>query len=195
MNFQESYRFHIPDEYTISQSFAVLKQYLSKIQRVWTKNPEITAKESVLEHTQESIALVKKFSDIIKKYGWNPLRIIHLLEVHDIPEILTGDTDPRGTDAHIKHTREEWAMILLISDSEDRDAWYEYAAGESIDAQFAKAFDKMQFLLKLQAIGWKSEYPWALRNYRKYFLPFPELLEIVENPLFSTTASSENTTK
>ncbi len=114
----------------------------------------------------------------------------HLLEVHDIPEILTEDTDPRYTDAHVKHIREEWAMILLISNPDDREAWYEYAAGESIDAQFAKAFDKMQFLLKLQEIGWENEYSGAMRNYRKYFLPFPELLQIVDNPVFSTTVSS-----
>lgn len=177
-----------------SESILALEKFLSDVQRVWTKDPEIQEEESVLDHTRESIELARKYSHIIEQYGWNPLRVVHLLEVHDIPEILTGDTDPRRIDAHVKHVREEWAMTLLISNPSDREAWQEYAEGESIDAQFAKAFDKMQFLLKLQKIGWRSEYPWAMRNYRKYFLPFPELLEIVDHPIFSTIVSSESTT-
>lgn len=158
---------------------------LNDVPRVWTTiEPFQKETESVWTHTTETIALTKKYDYIIEKYWWDIAHIINLLLVHDIPEILTGDMDPRKIKSNKKNPLENWAMTNLISNPNDRDLWYEYSSWETLDAQFAKAFDKMQFLLKLQTIWWESEYPWALENYRKYFLPFTELLQIVDNPIF-----------
>lgn len=167
-----------PIQSTISSATQKVAEQLKGVPRVWNNE------ENVWVHTEGTIELAKKYREIIAMYGWSFSRIIDLLQVHDIPEILTGDMDPRFTNPNTKFYLEEWAMTSLVSDPNDRDLWYEYSSGESIDAQFAKAFDKMQFLLKLQTIWWESEYPWALANYRKYFLPFTELLQIVDNPIF-----------
>lgn len=60
--------------------------------------------------------------------------------------------DPRYTDPQSKSQLEEWAMTRLITDTTDRELWYEYSLGETLDAQFAKAFDKLQFLNELLKI-------------------------------------------
>ena len=60
--------------------------------------------------------------------------------------------DPRYIHPNMKFSFEEWAMMRLISNQADRDIWYEYTTGETLDAQFAKAFDKLQFLENLKRI-------------------------------------------
>ncbi len=163
---------------TISDATRMVATQLDAVPRVWNDN------ESVWVHTEETILLAKKYREIIKTYGWSLPRIISLLQVHDIPEILTGDMDPRFTNPNTKFYLEEWAMTSLVSDPNDRDLWYEYSSGESIDAQFAKAFDKLQFLNELIKLWDINEYNWALKHYRLYFEPFPELLKIVDSPKF-----------
>lgn len=110
--------------------------------------------------------------------------------VHDIPEILTGDIDPRYMNSNKKNSLEEWAMTNLISNPNDRDLWYEYAFGETINSKFAKAFDKLQFLNNLIRLSEETEYWNAMKKYRVHFEPFPELLQIVDKPLF--LASEKN---
>ena len=88
---------------------------------------------------------------------------------------------------------QHWRLVCLqigllgfLSDQNERNLWYEYSSGETLDAQFAKAFDKLQFLNELIKLWDHKEYNWALKHYRKYFIPFPELLDIIDNPTFST---------
>lgn len=167
-----------PIQNTISGATRMVATQLDAVPRVWND------KESVWVHTEETILLAKKYWEIIKTYGWSLPRIISLLQVHDIPEILTGDMDPRFTNAQSKFQLEELALTYLISNPNDRDLWYEYSSGDSLDAQFAKAFDKLQFLNELIKLWNSDEYNWALKHYRLYFEPFPELLKIVDNPKF-----------
>lgn len=163
---------------TISAATRMVATQLDAVPRVWNN------KETVWVHTEETILLAKKYREIIKTYGWSLPRIIDLLQVHDIPEILTGDMDPRKIKSNKKYPLEDWAMTNLISNPNDRDLWYEYSSGDSLDAQFAKAFDKLQFLNELIKLWDINEYNWALKNYRLYFEPFPELLKIVDSPKF-----------
>mgnify|MGYP003472766816 FL=1 len=169
-----------PIQTTISVATIKVIEQLKNVPRVWNKE------ENVWVHTEGTIELAKKYRDIIAIYGWSLSRIIDLLRVHDLPELLTGDMDPRFTNPHSKFQLEEWAMINLISDQNERNLWYEYSSGETLDAQFAKAFDKLQFLNELIKLWDHKEYNWALKHYRKYFIPFPELLDIIDNPTFST---------
>lgn len=169
-----------PIQTTISVATQKVTEQLKGIPRVWNNE------ENVWIHTEGTIELAKKYREIIEIYGWSLSRIIDLLQVHDIPEILTGDMDPRFTNPSTKFYLEEWAMRSLISNQNDQDLWYEYSSGETLDAQFAKAFDKLQFLNELIKLWDHKEYNWALKHYRKYFIPFPELLDIIDNPTFST---------
>lgn len=164
---------------TISKATLKVAEQLKYVPRVWNNE------ESVWTHTEGTIELAKKYREIIALYGWSLSWVIDLLKLHDIPEILTGDMDPRFTNPNSKYYLEEWAMTSLISNQNDRSLWYEYSLGESLNAQFAKAFDKLQFLNELIKRWDKKEYYWALGHYRKYFIPFPELLRIIDTPIFS----------
>lgn len=162
----------------VSLSTLSVSHQLHQVPRIW--NDE----ETVWEHTEEAIGLTFQYEDIIRKYWGNPDRIRAILRVHDVPELLTGDMDPRFTCPKLKNTIETWAMSLLIGNESDRQLWHEYVLWETIDAQFAKAFDKLQFLKKLESTPWVDEYWKAMWYYRKYFELFPELLAIVDNPHF-----------
>lgn len=179
-NQQEGQNWGIPSIAT--QAVAKLLNY---VPRVWTtEEPFQKEKENVWIHTTETIALIKEYANLIKKYWWDMAHIINLLIVHDIPEILTGDMDPRLIDPNTKFYLEEWAMTNLISNPNDRDLWYEYAFGETIDSKFAKVFDKLQFLNNLIRLWEETEYWNAMKKYRVHFEPFPELLQIVDKPTF-----------
>lgn len=164
---------------TISKATLKVAEQLKDVPRIWN------SEETVWTHTEGTIELAKKYREIIALYGWSLSWVIDLLKLHDIPEILTGDMDPRFTNPNSKYYLEEWAMTSLISNQNDRSLWYEYSLGESLNAQFAKAFDKLQFLNELIKRWDKKEYYWALGHYRKYFIPFPELLMIIDTPIFS----------
>lgn len=163
---------------TISDATRRVAEQIKNIPRVWNNE------ENVWIHTEGTIELAKKYRKIIKTYGWSISRVIDLLFVHDIPEILTGDMDPRFTDPNTKFYLEEWAMTSLISNQNDRDLWYEYSSGETLDTQFAKAFDKLQFLNELKKLWDTDEYQWAFNFHRKFFDPFPELLAIINSSSF-----------
>jgi 5'-deoxynucleotidase YfbR-like HD superfamily hydrolase len=163
---------------TISEATLKVAEQLKDVPRVWNNE------ETVWTHTEGTIELAKKYKEIIAPYGWSLSWVIDLLKLHDIPEILTGDMDPRFTNPNTKFYLEEWAMTSLISNQNDRSLWYEYSLGGSLEAQFAKAFDKLQFLNELIKRWDKKEYYWALGHYRKYFIPFPELLKIIDTPIF-----------
>jgi 5'-deoxynucleotidase YfbR-like HD superfamily hydrolase len=163
---------------TISEATLKVAEQLKDVPRVWNNE------ETVWTHTEGTIELAKKYKEIIALYGWSLSWVIDLLKLHDIPEILTGDMDPRFTNPNTKFYLEEWAMTSLISNQNDRSLWYEYSLGGSLEAQFAKAFDKLQFLNELIKRWDKKEYYWALGHYRKYFIPFPELLKIIDTPIF-----------
>lgn len=170
---------------TISRATLRVAIQLKDVPRIWNNE------ENVWAHTEGTIELAKKYSEIIKAHGWSLSRIIDLLQVHDIPEIITGDTDPRYIEASTKYKNEEEAMLTLIIDKNDRELWYEYSSGKTLDAQFAKAFDKLQFLNELIKLWDFKEYNWALKHYRKYFIPFPELLNIIDNPIFPAKKPSD----
>lgn len=81
-------------------------------------------------------------------------RVVAMLLIHDLVEIDAGDTPIHGTvDAHRQAQAEEAAAErifgLLPSDRHDGfiALWREFEAGETPDAQFAKALDRLQPLL------------------------------------------------
>ena len=94
------------------------------------------------------------------------LRVMTMLVLHDIVEIDAGDTflyDDDGRAA--KHDHEAQAahrLFGLLPDAQARDLaelWFEYEEGESADARFARALDRLQPLLLSHASGgatWKE---------------------------------------
>ncbi len=80
-------------------------------------------------------------------------RVVKMLLLHDIVEVDAGDTPIHGVLDGSQEAREQLAAdrifgLLPAEQCEElRDLWREFEAGESGDAQFAKALDRFQPLL------------------------------------------------
>lgn len=84
----------------------------------------------------------------------DPLRVLQMVLVHDIVEIDAGDTycyDEAANEGKLE--REEQAaerLFALLPEDQGgpmRSLWREFEAGESADARFAAALDRLQPLL------------------------------------------------
>jgi len=82
-------------------------------------------------------------------------RALAIAVAHDIAEVRCGDITPHdGVSAEEKQAKEEAAMEGLASGlpqgSDVVDLWREYEAGESAEARFVKACDKLDMALQAQ---------------------------------------------
>jgi putative hydrolases of HD superfamily len=84
--------------------------------------------------------------------------------VHDMAEAITGDITPAcGIDNSIKHELEVSAMKTIkemLGDNpfgeEAESLWHEYAADETVEANFVKDIDKTE--LYIQAVQYENEH-------------------------------------
>lgn len=83
------------------------------------------------------------------------LKVVKMLLIHDIVEIDAGDTFLYDTQKNHDNTEEELAAakrifgILPKQQAEDMiSIWLEFEAGETAEAKFAKAMDRLEPLLQ-----------------------------------------------
>ncbi|RED93852.1 HD domain-containing protein [Marinoscillum furvescens] len=88
------------------------------------------------------------------------LRVIKMLLIHDIVEIDAGDTFLYDTTKDHNNTEEELVAanrIFGILPEDQRDEfikiWQEFEAGESADARFAKALDRLEPVMQNASNG------------------------------------------
>jgi len=134
-------------------------------------------KENTAEHSWHvAIAAL-----ILSEYADEPvdvLRVVKMLLVHDIVEIDAGDTfafDEVGYED--KEEREQQAaerIFGLLSNGQGDELkalWYEFEAGESADAKFAIAIDRLlPFLHNIWTEGgasWKEHNPTFEQVYQR----------------------------
>jgi len=86
--------------------------------------------------------------------GVNLRRVLELLTIHDLVEIDAGDTfayDETGYETKAERERVAADRLFgLLPEGQGRDLrslWEEFEAGESADARFANAVDRLQPLL------------------------------------------------
>ena len=87
----------------------------------------------------------------------NRERALELAIVHDLPEVHSGDITPHDGISRKEKTRRERAALSQLVDGHPRAAeltalWEEYEAGESPEARFVKACDKLDMALQAQWI-------------------------------------------
>lgn len=93
---------------------------------------------------------------------------LELAVVHDLPEAGAGDITPHdGLDPAEKSARERRALHELLDGVPRSSAlaalWEEYEAGESPEARFVKACDKLD--MALQACAYRGRAPGDLREF------------------------------
>jgi 5'-deoxynucleotidase YfbR-like HD superfamily hydrolase len=150
-------------------------------------------KESVSEHIGSMLHLARWF---IRTYDL-PLdmaRVVDLICDHDLPELDCGDTPiiPGVDNRSEKETKEAQAALSIAERLSPADGRYfidtlsEYKAGQTPEAKFVRAIDKLdadlQFLNDKKA--WES---WSDEFYRlrrePYYLEVPVIYEFYNNLL------------
>ena len=107
---------------------------------------------------------------LLAEYAPEPVdvsRAIRMLLVHDIVEIDAGDTDCYDADGYLtKAAREQGAAERLFGllpqeqEREFRALWEEFEAGESAEARYANALDRLQPMLLVRHVTHRE---WSLR--------------------------------
>lgn len=124
-----------------------------KLKEVLRRNYILAGKrlENDAEHSWHVALMAVLFFEDAAEPGVDLLRVLKMLLIHDLVEIDAGDTYAFDTAAHAdKVEREEQAADrifgLLPSDlgNELRRLWAEFDAGETPDARFALALDRIQ---------------------------------------------------
>lgn len=118
---------------------------------------------------------------------------IKIALVHDLAEALTGDIDAiliaEGKVSAEDKNRQEVGAIKKLKETlpetignEISSLWYEYEEGETQEAKFVKALDKIETLTQLAESGYKIYgKPEFIANYaNKAVKKFPELTEMLK---------------
>lgn len=157
--------------------FVTALEGLKKIERFkeqifWKDYPFPKRYESVADHTWRLAVMLIA----VEKYLSQPLDLAKALTmalIHDIPEIITGDASPLGTDgtgqdshaynaeaAGKKHEAEKLAAKEIFNRLPQPHGddlyrlWLEYEEQKSFEAQVVKALDKIEG--KLQALEYSQ---------------------------------------
>lgn len=144
---------------------------LGKIQRTGWVIYKVKNPETVQEHTLACIDFVLYLRNAVPEFTKDDINIIiTMLEVHDFPEVITGDvvslaykpTKDRLEKEKDKFISEQDAMFKIIeglgnAGYEIFDFWYRYARGKDKLASFARQVDKFQVIEKAWEYQQKGE--------------------------------------
>jgi len=130
--------------------------------------------ESVAEHSFHLALIVRLLA--AREPGLDAARAVEIALVHDLAELRVGDL-PRTAGGYFaegaKHDAERRAAadILAPADAGLAAAYAEYDAGESREARFVRACDKLQLMIKVSVYqGWGQA---ALAEFWRHPANFP----------------------
>lgn len=108
--------------------------------------------ESISEHTFQLAMLVWLLA--VNEPEVDRARAVELALLHDLAELRIGDLPRTATTylpAHVKHAAERKAAadILAPADPRATELYGEYERGETAEARFVKACDKLQLMVKV----------------------------------------------
>ncbi len=119
-----------------------------------TRPVGLTRYENSAEHSWHVCLTALMFKD----YANEPVsidRVIRMLLIHDLGEIDAGDTIIYASETPENKAAEEQGvrrLLALLPDEQQREEylalWREFEAGESADARFAKAMDRVPPLMQ-----------------------------------------------
>ena len=123
---------------------------LDKLKHVYRESDTLdgSKKESSAEHSWQVATLAL----LLREHGdpnVNIDRVIRMLLVHDVGEIGAGDVSLyKDTDPQARFDAEKVFIEQLLADHNDLIAlWHEFESGESLDARYANAMDRIAGVL------------------------------------------------
>ena len=134
--------------------FGLAERLKGELRHSWTSRRD--RRESVAEHTwMMSLMALVLMSEA--DLDVDPLKVLKMVVIHDLPEAVAGDAPFRGTADSLreKHRREEEALEALLSLVENREVrdemevlWREFEECESAEAKFVRAIDTLDVSLQ-----------------------------------------------
>jgi putative hydrolase of HD superfamily len=106
--------------------------------------------ESVADHTFRTAILSMLYADI---EGLDPLKLLRMALIHDLPEAVIGDLTPSKKTAETKE-KEDTAInqILNLLPERQREkyltVWNEYTEGKTREAQAVRQLEKIEMALQ-----------------------------------------------
>lgn len=128
-------------------------QHLDRVPRTGYLLRGIVDPESVAEHTFHVALLVLLLAD--REAGLDGERALRMALLHDVAEVRTGDL-PRPATKYLpdgaKKTMESGVLADLFAGADGAlaDLLEDYLAGESAEARFVRACDRLQLAIKAQ---------------------------------------------
>lgn len=138
----------------LQQQLAFLSE-IDKLKTVLRQSPLLdgSRRENSAEHSWH-LAMYALLLPEYASANIDPLRVIKMLLIHDVVEVDVGDTPiHQAHDSARQQAQEAQAatrLFGLLPASQGADLlalWHEFEQGQSEDAQFAKALDRLQPLL------------------------------------------------
>ena len=127
-------------------------QILDRVPRSGWMLRGVADPESVAEHNWHVAFLVWILGREVE--GLDVLRALELAMIHDVAEVRLGDlprTSSRYLPRSVKHEAEGEALLELMASHRHlaRELYDEYRRGESREARFVSACDKLQLMIKV----------------------------------------------
>jgi putative hydrolases of HD superfamily len=122
-----------------------------ELRHSWLSNGR---QESVAEHTWRMMLMAILLESKIDS-KLDLLKVLKMIIIHDIAEITVGDSVPYEKQKHEMHKKLEEQEMSRLKEKfksnvmgEIYDLWIEYSKGETLEAEFAKALDKLEVRLQ-----------------------------------------------
>lgn len=135
----------------LQRQLAFLRE-IDRLKTVIRKSPLID--QSRRENSAEHSWHLAMYALVLAEHAAAPvdvLRVVKMLLIHDIVEIDAGDVPFHVPSTHAGQAEREqlaaeriFALLPDAQATEFRSLWFEFEAGESDDARFAKALDRFQ---------------------------------------------------
>ena len=145
----------MPDKNRLQQQMTFILE-ADKLKQILRQTPitEKSRQENSAEHSWHVALMAILLLEYAKSPQIDVLQIVKMLLIHDIVEIDAGDTfcydDQARQDQHHRELKAAKRLFnLLPSDQATmmQTLWDEYEAGQTINAQYAKALDRLQPIL------------------------------------------------
>ncbi|MCO5397581.1 HD domain-containing protein [Ralstonia soli] len=135
----------------LQRQLAFLRE-IDRLKTVIRKSPLID--QSRRENSAEHSWHLAMYALVLSEHAAAPvdvLRVVKMLLIHDIVEIDAGDVPFHEPSTHAGQAEREqlaaeriFALLPDAQAAELRSLWFEFEAGDSNDARFAKALDRFQ---------------------------------------------------
>ncbi len=106
--------------------------------------------ESVADHTFRTAIICMLYADI---ENLDPLKLLRMALIHDIPEAITGDLTPKQKDKKIEENEENAInqILDLLPTKQKKNysaIWNEYRKGKTKEAQAVLQLEKIEMALQ-----------------------------------------------